>query len=300
MIFSFSLKFLSDLCRSRVGEGSLPSDRPLFKRKNFFELFLLFVAVMATGGFVFPVEPTPSELEGTGIEAAIGEKIDLDWTFIDQEGREVRLDDYFDGKTPVMLNLVYYTCPRLCGFALDGLSKGLSGLTLEPGKRFRVISLSIDVKDRSERARLYWDKYVKLAGKDGRYRDHWQFLVSPDNRVKDLADRIGFRYRYDEKLKEYIHSTALFVFTGDGVLARSLNGIQYHPLDLKLSVLETSKRRFQSSVERALLYCFTYDPSANSYVLHAVNLMRVGGIFTVVLVLTLIIILRQRERVKVH
>jgi len=41
-----------------------------------------------------------------------GSQVPLDLTFTDQDGRQVRLKDYFTGG-PVILTLNYYSCPTL-------------------------------------------------------------------------------------------------------------------------------------------------------------------------------------------
>jgi protein SCO1/2 len=45
-----------------------------------------------------------------------------------------------------------------------------------------------------------------------------------------------------------------------------------------------------------LLYCFQYDPKANSYVANAYNLMRLGGGLTVVGLGLMLLFFWRRER----
>src|SRR2546422_2634001 len=54
----------------------------------------------------------------------------LELTFHDEAGRVVRLGDYFAGK-PVILALVYYSCPMLCNQVLQGLASSLRALSFD-------------------------------------------------------------------------------------------------------------------------------------------------------------------------
>src|SRR5438445_2107075 len=61
------------------------------------------------------------ELKDIGIDEKLGKKIDFNTTFKDEYGKEVTLGSYFDGKHPVIISPVYFACPGLCNFHLNGL-----------------------------------------------------------------------------------------------------------------------------------------------------------------------------------
>ncbi len=44
----------------------------------------------------------------------------------------------------MILNLVYYTCPMLCGEELTGEASALSVLKFTPGKEYEVVSVSFN------------------------------------------------------------------------------------------------------------------------------------------------------------
>ena len=58
----------------------------------------------------------------------------LDLQFKDETGKTVKLGDYFKSGRPVILNLVYYTCPMLCGEELAGEASALGVLRFTPGQ----------------------------------------------------------------------------------------------------------------------------------------------------------------------
>ena len=75
---------------------------------------------MTKGMMSPPANVRPPGLKNVGIEQHLDEQIPPDLNFRDETGKPVRLGDYF-GKKPMILNLVYYNCPMLCGEVLSGL-----------------------------------------------------------------------------------------------------------------------------------------------------------------------------------
>ena len=129
------------------------------------------------------------------------------------------------------------------------------------------------------------------------YAVHPKVKLSEKNNSKKVADAVGFGYKYNEKSKHFAHNAAIFVLSPDGVVSRYLYGIEYRPLDLKLSVLSALKKEQISTVERVFLFCYNYDPQSNSYVLYAVNLMRIAGILTIIIMLiSWYFLIKKRQR----
>src|SRR5665811_1067905 len=58
---------------------------------------------------------SPADLSNIGIEQRLDQQVPLDLQFKNETGKTVQLGDYFKSGRPVLLNLVYYTCPMLCG-----------------------------------------------------------------------------------------------------------------------------------------------------------------------------------------
>jgi protein SCO1/2 len=52
-------------------------------------------------------------------------------------------------------------------------------------------------------------------------------------------------------------------------------------------------------VDQLLLYCFHYDPATGKYGAAVMNLMRVGGVITVIALVALLFGLRHRSRAQV-
>src|SRR5437667_3071938 len=60
-----------------------------------------------------PASGRPKILDNVNIEQKLDQQVPLDLVFRDEAGKTVKLGDYF-GSKPVVLSLVYYSCPQLC------------------------------------------------------------------------------------------------------------------------------------------------------------------------------------------
>ncbi|MBI4209596.1 MAG: SCO family protein [Deltaproteobacteria bacterium] len=247
-------------------------------------------------------EPVPVELQEVGIEENLGDAISLDLEFVDETGAPVPLRAFFDGEHPVLLNLVYYECPNLCNFLLNGFTEGLTGLRWTAGDEFQIVTVSIDPREGPELAATKKEAYLKLY-KRSEAREGWHFLTGSESHVRQLAQEIGFRYRYDEDQKQYAHAAAVFVLTPQGEISRYLYGIDYPPRDLKLALLEASQGKIGNPVDKFLLFCYHYDPKGRRYALFATNLMKIAGGATVVGIIAFLFYLgiqhRRKENVSV-
>ncbi len=227
----------------------------------------------------------PSELEGVGIEEHLGASVDLDFTFVAENGYPVALRSFFNQGRPVILNLVYYTCPMLCTRILNGQTTALSEIPWTPGNQYEVVTISIDPADTFDLAQKKRATYVASFGRPA---PGWHFLTDHDGHAKKLAEQIGFHYRYDAATEQFAHAAAIMILTPGGRVARYLYGIHFSPRDIRFALTEASEGKSGLSVDRVLLYCFHYDPQARGYVLFAANFMRAGGIL-IVLVLAVIL-----------
>ena len=240
-------------------------------------------------------EPVPPELQGISITENLKAQVPLDLEFTDEQGRTVKLSAYFQGKRPVILTLVYYRCPMLCGLLLNGLTDALKEMEWTAGQQFDIVTVSIDPLETPTLAKLKKQNYLKEYGRPGAAAG-WHFLTGREPNIRKLADTVGFGYRYDEETKQYAHAAGIFVCTPEGRLARYLYGVMYDPQTLRLSLLEASEGKVGSTLDRVLLYCFHYDPSRGQYSLAAMNVMRAGGVLVVIILAAILFVFWRRER----
>jgi protein SCO1/2 len=243
---------------------------------------------------------TPPELTGVDVVEHLGGRVPLDASFLDTEGHAVKLGDFFDGKRPTLLVFAYHTCPMLCSLVLDATVRSLNDVAWTVGREFDVVSISIDPKDTPETATR---KRAQVASSYTRAKGSpagFHFLVGDETNIRKVTEAIGFKYNYDARQKQYAHPAAIYLLTPAGRIGRYLYGIDYPPADVRLGLLEASEGRSVSTVERLLLYCYHYDPQGKHYALVAMNVMRLGGALTVVLLGGLLGLMLVREKKRKH
>jgi len=215
-------------------------------------------------------------LDKVGVEEHLDARLPLELEFLDEGGRSVRLGDYFDGARPVILTLNYYRCPMLCGLQLNGVVAGLEEMDWTPGVEFEMVTVSIDPLETPELAQAKKENYLKRYQRPAAARG-WHFLTGRQDNIERLAETVGFGYTYDVASGQYAHAAAIFVVTPDGRIARYLYGIEYPPKSLKLALMEASEGKIGSAFDQLIMYCFHYDPASRRYAPVAMNIMRVGG-----------------------
>jgi protein SCO1/2 len=243
--------------------------------------------------YQLPIGKQPPALEGVRIEEHLALPIDLDLTFRDEDGRIVALRSFFEKGRPVIVNLVYYRCPMLCNLILNGETQVMREIPWTPGKEYEIVTISIDPEETPELARE--KKAIHLASY-GKPAPGWHFLTDHDGNAKRLAELIGYHYRYDPRQKQYAHPAALMILTPEGKVARYLYGVRYRARDVRFALAEASENRTTMAIEKVLLLCYQYDPTANTYVMFATNFMKVGGALTALAIALFILKLFGDER----
>ncbi len=241
-----------------------------------------------------PAGITPDQLKKVEFEQRLGVEVPLDLPFTDEEGRSVKLSQYFRGR-PVVLALVYYECPMLCVQALNGLVQALKVMTLEPGRDYDIVTVSFNPLEKPAQAAAKKAHYLSMLGKPAA-GDSWHFLVGEETPIRMLTDSVGFHYVYDEPTKQFAHPTGIVVLTPEGRASKYIYGLDYGPRDLRLALVEASSHEIGTPVDRLLLYCFHYDPTQGKYGLVLMNVMRLAGVVTVVCIGGFILIMWRREK----
>jgi protein SCO1/2 len=235
----------------------------------------------------------PEQLKEVTYEQRLGTRLPLDARFKDESGRDVKLGDYF-GRRPVVLAFVYYSCPMLCTQVLNGVSSAVKVLPFAPGADFDVVYVSFDPRDTpaqaAEKKRAQLADYAQTATAGG-----WHYLTGDEAEVRRLTNAAGFSYRWDERSGQFAHASGVLVVTPDGILSRYFYGVEYSPKELRMAIVESSQEKVGSLVDQLLLYCYHYDPATGRYGAVAMNLVRLGGAVTVVLLGGFIWLMRRRE-----
>lgn len=240
---------------------------------------------------------TSQALQDVGIDEKLGDIIPIDAKFSTVNGDSIRLGDLLEAGKPVILNPLYYECPMLCGLVVDGVIDVVDDLAWKPGEDYIIISFSIDPLENHEMAKEYRQQYINKLTKTNA-ENGWYFLTGKQSQIDKVINAIGFKYNEVQGTGEYAHSAAIIMLSPQGKITRYLYGIKYDEFDTKNALYESADGKIGSTVEQILMYCYQYDPDSNSYVPIAFNIMKIGGLATLIILGIFISLLWVRERRK--
>jgi len=242
-----------------------------------------------------PANVRPPGLKNVGIEQHLDEQISPGLEFRDETGKPVRLKNYF-GRKPMILNLVYYQCPMLCGEVLSGLESALRVLKFDIGKEFDVLTISFDPHETPEMASNKKAEFLKRYGRSSA-SEGWHFLTGPQESIDALTKAAGFQYQYDARTGQFAHATAIMVLTPEGKIAQYYYGVEYVPKDLRLGLIQASQNKIGNLADQVLLYCYHYDPTTGKYGAVIARVLQLSGLATIlVLGIFITVLFRQSSR----
>jgi protein SCO1 len=225
----------------------------------------------------------PTVLQKVGVAQHLNQQLPLDAAFVDETGKSVTLGDYFGGKRPAILSLVYYNCPMLCSEEMDGLNSALEMVRLTPGKDFDVVVISIDPSETPEMAAKKKAFYLKRYGRP-ETASGWHYLTGQRPAIDAVSNAVGFGYVRvpgpDGKLTQFAHASSIEIVTPTGKLAQYYLGVEYSPKDMLLGLIDASGNKIGSPVANILTYCYHYDPQTNRHSLVVVRVVQLGGMVT--------------------
>lgn len=233
----------------------------------------------------------PAIARGVNLEQKLNAPVPLDLVFHDESGQSVPLRTYF-GDKPVVLEMVYFTCPSLCPMSMHESVVSLKRIPQVPGLDYDVVIVSFDPHDTPAMAVEKKAMYQKEFGRAG-FDTGFHFLTGTQDSISKLASAIGFGYRCDNTTKQFIHAAGIMVATPDGKLSRYFYGIDYSPTDLRMALLDASQHKISSPVDYVLQFCFHYDATQGKYSLAILNILKFAGGLTVLLLGGLIYLLMR-------
>ena len=228
--------------------------------------------------------PDPPKVQ---ILQRLDSQVPMDLVFVDENGKDVELSGLTNGK-PIVLALVYYECPMLCGEIMLGMLKAFNELEFTLGDEYQVVTVSFNPKEKPDLATLkkkhMLDTYKKPEAAAG-----WHFLTTKDEQtVRALADSVGFQYSYLPSVDQYAHASGIMVLTPEGRVSRYFYGIEYPARDLRFGLIDASNGKIGSLVDDVLMLCFQYDPASGSYGFVVMSAIRIGGLLAVGFLVVLI------------
>ena len=230
----------------------------------------------------------PKDQQKIGLDEKLGQLIPLDLTFNDENGNSVRLRQLIH--TPTLLTPVYYHCPNVCSLLLQNLADVLNRLPAEPGKEYRILSVSFDETEKPdlalEKKRMYLNMIEKPFPQEA-----WRFLTGDKENIHKLMEAVGFHFK--RVGEDFEHPVSLIILTPDGKINRYMNGTDILPFDLKMGLIEASQGRIGPTISKVVRFCFSYDPKGKKLVF---NTLKVTGTVTLLFALSFVVFLLFKGR----
>jgi protein SCO1/2 len=233
-------------------------------------------------------------IKQVGIDQKLDGQIPLDLEFRDENGKTVKLGDYF-GDKPVILALVYYECPMVCTMTLNGMLAAMKPMSFDAGKEFNIVTISFDPREGPDLAKPKKENYLRQYNRPGAEAG-WHFLTGDQKSIDALTDAVGFRYAWDEASQQFAHASGIMVATPKGKLSRYFYGLEYSTNDIRLSLMEAAEERIGTLADQLVLLCYAYDPMSGKYGFRIMLALRVGAVLTMGAIGTFLFVSLRRER----
>ena len=235
----------------------------------------------------------PAQLQNVGFDPQLNAQIPLDLPFVDENGNNVPLRDYFKQK-PVVLAFVYYGCPMLCNQVEQGVVGSLRMLSFTPGRDYEVVFVSFDPRESADMAAQ--KKKAALAHfRRPETASGWHFLTGTKESIDAATKAANFRYSFDSKTNLFAHASGIMLLTPGGRISRYFYGVEYPGRDMRLGLVDASAGKIGTPIDHVLLFCYQYDPSSATYSASILKIVRLGGILTVLCIVGGILIFRRRD-----
>jgi len=248
-------------------------------RSSFYRWALL--ASLLTGAVAQAQFARPTIARGVDLQQKLNAQIPLDLMFKDETGQALPLRTYF-GDKPVLLSLVYFKCASVCPMSMHETVQSLSRLPLKPGTDYNVLIVSFDPQDTpavaAEQKREYSTEFHRAGFGDG-----FHFLTGSQDAIAKLTEAVGWRYRWDEKTKQFAHAAGIMIATPDGKLSRYYYGVAYASADIRMGLVDAAKHKIGSPADYILLFCFHWDEQQGKYTLAITNILKLAAALTVLI-----------------
>jgi protein SCO1 len=193
------------------------------------------------------------DLSELALQPHPGAHLPLGLDLVDEQGRSVSLRQFFSGQ-PVVLVLEYLRCKTLCGLTLQNVVAALDALSLDAGRDYQVVAISIDTRDTPADAAAAKAKYLANY-RHNRTDEGWHFLTGPESALRRIAETVGFPYRYDTELDQYLHPAGFILAAPGGTISRYMLDTDMRPSDLRAGLADAAAGRALDPLTRLLLLC---------------------------------------------
>jgi protein SCO1/2 len=207
----------------------------------------------------------PQQAGGVGLEEHLGGTVPADVSFLDDAGKVVRVGDVLG--RPVILSLVYGNCDHICPEVLGGLAQAIPKIGLQPGRDYRLITLSIDENDTPAGAAEMKKNYIS-AIEAPFPAEQWDFLTGTAPDIRRMTDALGVHFRTE--MHGFVLPAVLVILAPDGTISRYvyvekfLYGVVYpvrfSGVELRESLARADRGEITRDSTRNVLLAFPHEP----------------------------------------
>jgi protein SCO1/2 len=203
------------------------------------------------------------EVPAVSFEQRIGAELPLTAPFRDTEGKVGPLSTWFRGR-PVVLWLGYAGCAQLCSVTSNGMVSALRQLGPSAGRDYDVVMISIDPEETPAVAQA---NRAEALGQYGRQpaAGGWHYLTGDRAAIAQVAQAVGFHFRYEERLRQYVHPTGFLLATPDGRVSAYFLGVDFAPARIAESLARARRNGLGQKVADFALACFRGDGIGGRY-----------------------------------
>lgn len=229
---------------------------------------------------------TIDKTKGIGVDQKLGAQVPLDLNFTESNGQTVNLRQFF-GKSPVILNLVYFRCKSVCTLETENLAKTvqeMNGIRTAPhiGKDFQVLTVSINPQETSQDATM--KKGLILTGLNAGSDSSWHFLTGSQDSIQKLVSAVGFHFTYEPQMDLINHPASLELISPQGKVIQYFFGDTYPADQLTAALSKAKVNKVGQQADYRFFGCLCQDPITGKYSLNIFRVVQVFGTLTVLLI----------------
>jgi len=161
------------------------------------------------------------------LEPHLNAQVPGDLAFEDTRGNERDFYEFADRRAPTLLILASAHCDAPCRHALREVTAAVPHLGLEPGRDFRLLTVSLDPKEPPRDSVALQQSSLASIG----YRELWRWphLRGGTEELTRLTEALGVGYVWDEQSGQYLYPPVAVVLDPRGRIARYLQGADLAP-----------------------------------------------------------------------
>ena len=202
----------------------------------------------------------PAALQKVAFEQRLNEQLPLDLPFKDEDGRTVKLGDYFGTQAGGAGVRVLRVPDAVHAGAQRARERAARAQRDRSARSSTSSTVSFDPRETpvlaAGKKKAYLDRYKRPSAEQG-----WHFLTGDEASIDALTKAAASATSGTKRRSSSRTPAASSWRRRTGKLSRYFFGIDYSPRDVKFALIESSDGRIGTLAEQLLLYCYHYDPA---------------------------------------